>query len=112
MIVIGGMVIGRSKLKFQPAKKPSPKAVAAKELTVLGIALEHFHMDCGRYPETGEGLKALIINPDVSQWKGPYVNLIKPDPWKHHYHYSLENGKITIFSRGPDGIERTPDDIY
>jgi len=111
MIVVGGMVIGRAKPRVRPSGKRSPGKVAAKELRVLCIALGRFRRDCGCYPETRWGLKSLTIDPGIAGWDGPYVNLMKPDPWKNHYRYRLDNGEITLFSCGPDGIEATEDDI-
>lgn len=111
MIVVGGMVIGRAKPRFHPSRKRSPGKVAAKELRVLCIALDRFRRDCGCYPETRRGLKSLTIDPGIAGWDGPYVNLIRPDPWKNYYRYGLNNGEITLLSCGPDGIEATEDDL-
>lgn len=112
MIVVGGVLISRVDFKLQSVKKKrNPNVVADKELQNLRIALERFYRDCGRYPKTQEGLKALINKHGLPQWNGPYVNLIKPDPWKHHYRYSFKDGEVTLFSCGPDGIEHTNDDI-
>ena len=111
MVIVGGMLIGGVNLRFPSRGNRNPEAIAARELNNLRIALEHFRQDCGRYPETSEGLKTLINNPGIPEWNGPYVNLIKPDPWKQHYRYNLDNGKVILFSCGPDRIQRTNDDL-
>lgn len=111
MVLVGGMLAGRAKLRFQPSRKQTPVEVASKELRVLRSALDVFRNDCGRYPSTEEGLKALINNPGTEDWKGPYVTLIRADPWGHHYLYSGEGANLTLISLGPDGAANTPDDL-
>jgi len=93
----------------------------------LKKALDLFKMDCGRYPNAVEGLKALVEQPtggDVAgKWKGPYVEDEKDilDPWKRAYKYSYEKKKdrrdqtkdrhvINIWSVGRDGQDGTDDD--
>lgn len=111
MALLGGMLAVKSRTAFKPRTAKTPQAVARRELDVLCSALELFRDDCSRYPATEEGLFALINNPGVSSWKGPYVTLIRPDPWKTRYVYRNENERITLFSPGPDRTEKTPDDI-
>jgi hypothetical protein len=36
-------------------------------------ALAVYHLDCGSYPTTEQGLKAFLNNPGVTGWNGPYV---------------------------------------
>ena len=86
----------------------------------LKKALELFKVDCGRYPNAAEGLKALVEQPTggnlAGKWKGPYVEDAKDilDPWKRGYKYSYEKKKdrhiIRIRSMGKDGKEGTDDD--
>jgi Type II secretion system (T2SS), protein G len=40
----------------------------------IKVALDRFQADCARYPTTEEGLSALVKNPGVVGWKGPYWN--------------------------------------
>ena len=85
--------------------------MAKKELKSLRIAFEIYHRDSGNYPSAKEGLIALINNPGLETWKGPYVTFIRPDPWKHQYQYSVSNNVMRLFSLGADGIEGTSDDV-
>lgn len=84
---------------------------ARHSLGALRTALECFKRDCGRYPTDGEGLVALVQQPSAKGWKGPYVQLLKPDPWRHPYGYACTNGTVTLWSAGPDGIAGTADDL-
>jgi hypothetical protein len=39
---------------------------------LIELALGAFVLDCHRYPTTEEGLGALVQDPGVSGWRGPY----------------------------------------
>lgn len=85
--------------------------IATRELDNLRVALEFFRADCGRYPTAEEGLRALIQPPGDAGWNGPYVNLIRPDPWGHPYAYDLAHESVRLRSLGPDGQDGTADDL-
>ena len=103
---------GAGKIPIQAAAK-QPGNIAAREVTVLRIALENFKRDCGRYPDESEGLVALLNNPGANGWKGPYVTLLRPDPWDRQYVYraGANESECALLSVGPDGIDGTADDI-
>jgi general secretion pathway protein G len=58
------------------------------------VCLTRFRMDCGRYPTTAEGIKALVVCPVglEEQWKGPYLDVKNiedlKDPWGRKYLYT------------------------
>jgi type II secretion system protein G len=106
MLLLGWMIVGQAKA---PARPPVFKAM--KELNVLRIALEMFKRDCGRYPTPEEGIKALVVNPGTSGWKGPYVTHVQSDPWHHPYVYASVSNRVGLLSLGPDGKRGSPDDI-
>ena len=80
-------------------------------LGVLRTKLECFRRDCGRYPTDQEGLWALVLNPGVTNWCGPYLIKIPPDLWRHRYYYGQTNSTVCLWSSGPDGVPNTADDI-
>lgn len=84
---------------------------ARTNLSILLIALDAFKVDCGRFPTTGEGLAALVDDPHLDGWKGPYVLKLKDDPWKHPFQYVSDGSSIKLLSAGPDRKAGTPDDI-
>jgi len=43
-------------------------------------------------------------------WNGPYIFELKPDPWGNSFQYR-NNGRLLLFSKGPDRIADTADDI-
>ena len=79
---------------------------AKTQIEMLGQALDAFRLDVGRYPSTSEGLNALVANPGVEGWNGPYLKKGLPnDPWKRPYIYQSpgEHGDYDIVSNGGDG---------
>lgn len=71
------------------------RVVAAKnQAQSFSIALNSYFLDCGRYPTTEQGLKALwekpILEPVPKGWDGPYLNKKVPiDPWDKEYEYKV-----------------------
>jgi general secretion pathway protein G len=112
LIVMGAMLIGRARVKFEPSKiTRTPEMTAAKDLRNLYIAIERFNLDCKRYPTSEEGLNALIIDTGDWMWRRPYVTLIRSDPWGRPYEYEAGSNGFTLLSLGRDGVRGTADDI-
>lgn len=110
-VVLGGLLIGRINMSATQSSRPTREMKAEKELLALRIATERFRIDCGRYPTPEEGLKALVQNPGLSNWGGHYVNIVKPDPWRTPYYYTVTNGTLSLLTKGPDKQRGTDDDI-
>ncbi len=51
-----------------------------RELSALADGLSDFYADTGRLPTEGEGLSALVADPGVPGWQGPYVMSDQGDP--------------------------------
>ena len=112
MLFAGGMLIWKSSSRLSTAGGSGLVNRTVRQLSVLRVVLDCFKDECGRYPTTEEGLPALIGNPGIVRWAGPYVNLIKPDTWKNPYIYMCNDGIVTLLSCGPDGQQETADDIF
>jgi general secretion pathway protein G len=73
----------------------------------LEQALEMYKLDVGRYPNTAQGLEALVVKARwQAGWNGPYLKGKLPqDPWKQDYHYRYpgERGELDIFTYGQNG---------
>ena len=84
------------------------KSDAARlQIQDLGAALDLYYLDNGRYPDTGQGLNALVqAPPDTPAWQGPYLKkqAIPKDPWGNAYHYRApgEHGLYDLYSHGAD----------
>lgn len=81
------------------------RARAAADVKSLKTALNNFRLDCDRFPETEEGLAALVTAPaDTNGWRGPYLEKINPDPWQFEYIYELVGDEeVSVMSYGKDG---------
>ena len=111
MVFVGALLVSRSFHVCTP-KGDNPKILTARRnLDALRTAIERFHRDCGQYPVPGNRLKELVRNPGVTNWHGPYVNMVRPDPWEKDFCYELTNSVVTLYCCGPDGIGGTGDDI-
>lgn len=80
---------------------------AKMQIEDFGAALDLFYLDAGRYPDTNEGLEALITAPPgLEKWNGPYMKkkVIPKDPWDNDYYYQSpgENGAYDLISYGND----------
>ncbi len=123
VFVIAALVLGqmskapnktREALLAEGRNRPDGKLLRATEhLRIYRTALELFKEDVKRYPTPREGLRALVEEPLVLSWKGPYVHpqVIYADPWYHTYHYNVVNKKAILKSSGPDGVLGTADDV-
>jgi general secretion pathway protein G len=89
--------------------------IAKIQIKELEGALQLFSFDVGRFPNTSEGLDALVRNPGNSEsWKRPYLQKELPkDPWGKPYIYRCPgmHGDFDLFSCGPDGADGGDDDI-
>ena len=87
----------------------------------LESALKLFKLDNGFYPESQQGLSALVQVPNVGRepksWKGPYLEKgrLPLDAWSNDFIYQgpdhTNNGTYILMSAGKDGIVNTNDDI-
>ena len=80
---------------------------ARLQIEDISAALDIFALEVGRYPNSGEGLNALVASPgDTKNWNGPYLRkkTIPVDPWGNAYQYQSpgDNGDFDLFSLGAD----------
>jgi len=90
--------------------KSAKTKTAQTQIANLGGALDAFNIDVGRYPNSSEGLQALVEKPpEADNWFGPYLNKnsIPKDPWGFEYHYSApgNHGAYDLWSLGADDRE-------
>jgi general secretion pathway protein G len=86
----------------------SKQAAARAQIELFGAALDQYRLDVGSYPSSGNGLDALVKNPNATNWNGPYLkkNLVPVDPWGKPYQYKCcpgDHGDYDIWSLGADG---------
>ena len=86
----------------------SKQATAKAQIELLGAALDQYRLDVGSYPPSSAGLAALVQNPNVPNWSGPYLkkNAVPLDPWGKPYQYKCcpgDRGDYDLWSYGADG---------
>jgi general secretion pathway protein G len=81
------------------------QVAARQDIAGLMQALKLYRLDIGRYPNTQQGLQALVTRPDnVASWRS-YLERLPNDPWGHPYQYLSPGvkGDVDVFSFGADG---------
>lgn len=116
VVVIIGMLASVVAANIPGILNKSRIKAALAQVKTFELALTDFNMDCGRFPTTDEGLQALVKDPGIEGWHGPYVNQreLNEDPWNKDYCYSddPQHGlEFDVFSSGPDGEVYTDDDV-
>jgi general secretion pathway protein G len=115
VLVILGLLAAVVGPKVYDKLAKSKDQIAIIQINELEQALNLFAFEIGRFPDTGEGLEALVQNPGgIDTWKGPYLTKGVPrDPWDRPYTYRSPglHGDFDLFSFGADGAEGTDDDI-
>lgn len=90
----------------------TPEMRAARNVDVLAEALGRYRFHTGGYPSREQGLAALVRDPGVPKWDGPYISFLRGDPWETPFVYEpATNAPPTLFSCGPDKRAGTADDI-
>ena len=77
------------------------------DIRVLESSLELYKLDNFSYPDSSQGLDALVNKPsgDLKHWReGGYIRKLSKDPWGNDYRYEYPgvNGEFDIYSLGAD----------
>lgn len=113
LAVLASVVVPRFTKRSEQARLTAAKA----DIASIGLSLDAFEVDCGRYPTTPEGLQALVEQPaTVNNWQGSYLKNGTPkDPWGIPYVYLCPGQHrpdgYDLSSCGPDGQPGGGDDI-
>jgi len=104
--VLAAMVVPRLTGRTEQAKIARSKA----DIAAVGVALDLFELDTGRYPASLEELLRREPPSDLepgTRWNGPYLKKGLPnDPWGRPYAYvreSQHNQDYDLSSLGHDG---------
>lgn len=106
VIIVLGLLVGLVGPRLWGRVGESKTATARAQIELLGAALDHFRLDVGRYPDTSQGLDALMRNSGTQNWNGPYLRKDVPkDPWSEPYKYRCcpgQHGEYDLWSEGAD----------
>ena len=118
VIVILGILASMVVPNLMGNKDKADQQKAISDIVALENALDLYRLDNSIYPTTEQGLDALVQKPNSSPEprnyrEDGYVKRLPQDPWRNDYLLLSpgENGKLDIFSTGPDGQAGTDDDI-
>ncbi len=79
------------------------------QMSSVGGALDMFKLSNGVYPETEEGLQALVSNPDPDKYPNygntPYMKSIPKDSWQNPFGYLKNENGFELISFGADRKE-------
>ena len=107
VMVIIGLLAGYVGPKYFSQVGKSEVKLARAQIDAFEKSLDQYRIDTGHYPNTEQGLAALLARPaNEPKWAGPYLKkAIPPDPWGNPYLYRQpgEHGEIDLFSYGKDG---------
>ena len=111
VVVIIGVLAATIIPQFIGTTHDAKVSAAKGHVAELESALERFNIHMDRYPTTEEGLKALVEAPSAEdkKWRGPYIKLLRPDPWGNQYQYRNPGihhpTSFDVWSRGADGAD-------
>lgn len=80
---------------------------AQLQLDSVAAAVELYRSDVGSYPSQQQGLQALLSDPGLDGWTGPYLKDARGlnDPWNHPivYQPDADGLHFNVTSYGADG---------
>ena len=111
VVVILGILAATIIPQFMGTTTDAKIGAAKSNIAEIESALERYFIHMDRHPTTEEGLKALVEPPagDEKKWRGPYVKMLRQDPWGNPYQYRAPGihhpSSFDIWSRGADGAD-------
>ena len=118
VLLILGFIAGIAGPQVMNYLGDSKSKTAKLQIEEFGASLDLFKLDVGRYPDSSEGLQALVQAPGgagADRWRGPYLKKknVPKDPWGNDYYLREGDRPMDweVISWGPDGSEGTDDDV-
>ncbi|QHL90847.1 type II secretion system major pseudopilin GspG [Sphingomonas changnyeongensis] len=112
VIVIIGLLATIVAVNVLPAGDKAAMEKARADIATLEQALEMYRLDNLAYPQTTDGLKALVAPPpglaQPQRYRpGGYVKRLPDDPWGRPYLYAAPgtHGPVDVWTLGADGKE-------
>jgi general secretion pathway protein G len=114
VIVLIGLLAGVVTTAVFPVLFKGKNTVAASQIKVFDEAIRFYYLQHSRYPDSLDEL----VQPDPEHgYENGYLDGVVElplDPWNEFYEYDPQGGTgkpYLIYSKGPDMIEGTDDDI-
>ncbi len=118
VLVIMGTIAGLVAVTVMDRLQEANVRTATIQMSNIKQALDLFKLDNGFYPDSDQGLQALVAPPTVGRqtrnWRpAGYLKdgQVPVDPWGTPYGYVSNGVTFQIFSAGQDGQFNTGDEI-
>ncbi len=111
VVVILGILAATIIPQFMGTTHDAKISSAKSNIAEIESAIERFYIHMDRHPTAEEGLKVLVEAPagEDQRWRGPYIKLLRPDPWGNVFQYRNPGTRRTsgfdLWSRGADGAD-------
>lgn len=106
VLVIIGLLAGIIGPNLFKNLEKSEKTTAKAQVDAFVKAIDQYRIDNGSFPDSSNGLMALINAPaGTVRWNGPYIKKVPIDPWGMPYQYQSpgeHNTDYDIYSFGKD----------
>jgi len=108
IVILGGLVAIVAPGLMDTADKAKRDTVCLK-MNDLKKRFDMFKLDNGIYPDTEEGMEALLSNPDADKYPNyrakPYLQKMPKDSWKTPFVYIKKGDSVELISYGADRKE-------
>ena len=108
VIIILGLLAGLVMPNIIGKGEQAKQKIVCVQMENIANALQMFKLSNGSYPDTQEGLEALIKNPDSEKYPSyepGYLQKVPSDPWKGKYIYLKTDNGFDLISLGADKKE-------
>lgn len=105
VVAIVGLLVGLVGPAAMRQLQASRVSATEAQIDQLRAALDIFQIDTGRLPPEDIGLTALVQNPGVPGWNGPYLRdgELPSDAWGGAFLYRYDGDRPRVMSLGADG---------
>lgn len=109
VIAILGLLVSMVAPALMDSADKAKRDQVCIQMAEIDKALDMFKLDNGVYPDTEEGLEALLSNPDQDKYPGyrvkPYMERLPKDAWKNSFVYINTGSNVELISFGTDRKE-------
>jgi general secretion pathway protein G len=109
VIAILGLLAAIVAPNLMGAADKAKRDTTCLKMSEVKKALDMFKLDNGTYPETEEGLQALVSNPDPEKYPNysptPYMKSVPKDAWNTPFIYINKGDDVELISYGADKKE-------
>ena len=104
-VAIVGLLVGLVGPAAMRQLQASRVNATEAQIDQLRAALDIFQIDTGRLPPEDVGLTALVSDPGVPGWNGPYLRdgQMPQDAWGGAFLYRNDGNTVRVISLGADG---------